>query len=467
MTSKEKKNWDAKCFPREKVDELMNRAVSEYMPGASLLMARQGFVYAKGYGCANVAEKTTATLETKYMVASVTKQFTCLAIMRLAKDGLLSLSDKVSRHFPELPSWAGEIEIRNLMNHTSGIPDYFDEAFIEKYCYEDPDAVAETLPLEIIASYDRLLFAPGTEHLYSNSGYVLLGVLVERLAGRSFASFANERVLRPAGMTNSCVLETGKRPDGLAVGYAGESGHYRPLPFNRGVVGWADGNLCSTVRDLYQWHLSLLSEAFLDADDARALFSPAVLPDGRRTGAGLGWFVGDRGGLREIWHTGSTIGFTSRISRFISFSDEAKNSPDAAVVFLCNMETAQLDKFSALFGSLVHLLLDDLIQKTGTEPFANAGLLKKFAGHYASSLDEEIRCDVTIAEGGLLVKGALRGFKGGEMVDYIGQGKDGEHRFALMNGADFIVGFDGTGRMYADSNGRMTYLVLQGEEVRA
>jgi hypothetical protein len=415
-------------------------------------MARDGFVHEKAYGHSDADKKTPATTDTKYMAASITKQFAAAAALKLASRGLLGLDEKISGYFPELPGWKESVTVRSMMNHSSGIPDYFDRDFIDKYCYA-PAADGDESAMSAISSFRELKFAPGGEHLYSNSGYVLLGKIIEKIARRPFADFAREELLAPAGMSDSVFLNSGELPKGAAVGYCVPNGAFEASPFNRISVGWADGNLCTTARDLYKWHMALLKKTVVSESEQQQAFSPLILPDGRQTGAGFGFFIGERGGLREIWHTGSTPSYTSRFSRFTDLPDGG----NAAIILLCNADAEDVDDFNALFGRLAHILLEDVYSPAAKARTATCAL-EKISGHYASALDEELICGVCPEGEGIRLVGKLRGFKRGVHADYAGSDPDsGEEVFYAADGADVVISFKGDS-MTINDIGRIAYL---------
>jgi CubicO group peptidase (beta-lactamase class C family) len=437
-----------------RADGLIAEYVGASAPGASLLMTRDGFVYERAYGYRDAENMIPADANTKYMAASITKQFTAAAVVKLAARGVLSLDDALSAYFPELPGWKGSVSIRSLLNHSSGIPDYFDANFLEKYAagdVQDGDSAA----MSVISSYRELKFAPGTEHMYSNSGYVLLGEIVEKVSGRPFHDFARDELLIPAGMKDSVFLCSGKRPEGSAKGYSAKPDKrgFAEVPFNRALAGWADGNLCATARDLCRWHEALSASSVLSEYEQERMCSPLVLPDGAKTGAGFGLFIGERRGLREIWHTGSVPGYASRFSRFPSLPDGGS----AAVILLCNADISCLDGLGSLFGQIVRILLEDVMAPVRRSP-PERSVLEKITGRYVSALDGELMCEVSPEETGIRALGSLRGFKNGLRAFFAGtKPGSGEAFFYAEDGSDIAMSFTGDS-MTVDDVGRTTRL---------
>jgi CubicO group peptidase (beta-lactamase class C family) len=439
----------------ERLDGAITEYVGDVMPGASLLAARGGFIYEKAYGYRDEREKIPAETGTKYMAASITKQFTAAAVVKLASHGLLALDDALSGYFPELPNWKESVTIRDMLNHSSGIPDYFDADFLEKCAGGDISPDDDSAAMSVISSYRKLKFVPKTEHLYSNSGYVLLGKIVEKVSGRSFPDFARDELLIPSGMNDSVFMCSGKRPEGAAKGYSSARGRraFSEEPFNRVTAGWADGNLCTTARDLYRWHEALLKGSVVCESEQEQMYSQLILPGGRKTGAGFGLFIGERGGLREIWHTGSIPGYLSRFSRFPALPDESS----AAVILLCNVDSSCFDTFNALFGRLTHILLEDVMtpgEKAAQEPYTR----EEIAGRYISALDENLTCEVSQERTEIRAAGTPRGFKNGIRAVYSGtEPCSGEAFFRAADGSDIIISFM-SDTMTINDIGRTIYL---------
>jgi CubicO group peptidase (beta-lactamase class C family) len=172
-------------------------------PGCAVGVARnEQIVYENGYGMANLETATPITPASIFHVASVSKQFTAMAIALLARDGKLSLDDDIRRYLPEIPNYGHRITIRHLLNHTSGLRDQWDLLFMARGRFEE-NRITESDVLEIVARQKALNFVPGTEYVYSNTGYTLAGRIVKRVSGKSLREFADERIFKPLGMTNT------------------------------------------------------------------------------------------------------------------------------------------------------------------------------------------------------------------------------------------------------------------------
>ncbi len=294
------------------VDSLFADYAAPGSPGASLIVIRDGrVVLRRAFGLANLDPRTAATPRSDYRLASVTKQFTATAVMLLVQDRRLALDDSVSRYL-EMPPYARGVTIRQLLNHTSGLPDY--EDFVpdtQTYQVKDRDV------LQLIGRADSLYFPSNTAFRYSNTGYALLALVVERVSGRPFARFLRDRVFRPLGMTETVAFEEGiSTVPHRAYGWSRDStGWVRTDQSNTSAV-LGDGGIYTSVDELVKWDHALATHRLVGPTLQAEAWTPATLADGRRTEYGFGWFV-ERDSLgTKQWHTGSTRGFRNAILRY-------------------------------------------------------------------------------------------------------------------------------------------------------
>lgn len=281
------------------VDSIMASICPRRTPGASLLIARGGEVlHHRGYGMSDISANVPAGSETAYPIASISKQFVCVAALLLAKDGLLQLDEPIAPHVPSLPAYANRITLRHLMTHNSGIPDYFTHDFIDEYCREDsPDFSQEELVNAIGRRFPHLEFAPGSAWRYSNSAYVILGQMIERVSGYSLTDLLKERIFTPLGMCKTRIADAAICPPGMAIGYQpSRSGGFDAATYNRAVAGWADGNSISTCGDLFIWQLAWQNGEILSPADWQQVFTPSGPRHRQQNRYGLGWFIGSRRG---------------------------------------------------------------------------------------------------------------------------------------------------------------------------
>jgi CubicO group peptidase (beta-lactamase class C family) len=256
----------------------------------------------------------SATPQTNYRLASVSKQFTAASILLLAEDGRLHLDDKVRHWLPTLPHVADPITLRHLLTHTSGLIDYEDVMDPA-----DTRQVHDADVLELLQSQDRTYFAPGTGYRYSNSGYALLALIVERAAKQRYADFLGERIFRPLGMANTVAHEAGiSEVAHRAYGYSLETstgakhGAWVRTDQSTTSAVLGDGGIYSSIDDLARWDAALYDERLLKWASLQQAFAPATQTDDPDVRYGFGWRISGE----TLWHSGETIGFRNVIVRY-------------------------------------------------------------------------------------------------------------------------------------------------------
>ena len=308
------------AFPApEKLVESLFKLYSEgKKPGASVLVAQNGkILYQRGFGYANIEKGIPVGPETKFRIGSISKQFTAAAILKLVEEGKMKLDDKLSKYIPDFPR-GDEVTIHHLLTHTSGIHSYTNEAnFVERVT--GPISWA-ALVQEIKAyEYD---FDPGSNWQYNNSGYFILGYLVEQVSGMSFNAYLKKTFFAPLGMKNTGVHVHGKKLKNEALGYDAEN----PDSIAVGLdwdMSWAGGagNLYSTVGDLFLWNEAIFNGRALQAGSLKAAHTPVLLNDGELPptlefdGYGYGWALTSFREAQEITHSGGLHGFLTNLSR--------------------------------------------------------------------------------------------------------------------------------------------------------
>lgn len=299
-------------LPRQQADieRLMQRYEGD-VPGASLLVVKDGeALVRRGYGRAELEQGIEAGPATNYRLASLSKQFTAAAVLLLAQDGKLALDDRLRTWLPSLPAATEAITLRHLLTHTSGLPDY-EELMAEPYDGQIRDAGV----LALLERQDRLLFPAGTAYRYSNSGYALLSLVVERASGLDYPAFLRTRIFAPLGMHGSLAfVADGPAVPHRAIGYSEAGDHWRRTDQSSTSAVLGDGGIYSSIDDLARWDAALYDDRLL-GPAARALaFSPQVEAAGEAHAAhyGFGWRItGD-----TLWHSGETIGFRNVIVRW-------------------------------------------------------------------------------------------------------------------------------------------------------
>ncbi len=293
-------------FDAKAVDALVAAEIqARGLVGITLAVARDGkIVLSRGYGLASIADRRPVTEETMFAIGSVTKQFTCACILLLAEDGKLSPQDKVAKYYPDLTK-ADRITILDLMNHVSGYPDYYPLDFVDRRL-ATPRPVDEVIHLYGTGKLD---FEPGTRYSYSNTGFDILGRIVEKVSGLPFGEFLSRRILKPLGMEHT-TYEPDPAGARFAEGYSSFalSGPEPAVPEGKGWVS-AAGAIYSTGSDLVRWDLALMSGKVLKPESYKLMTSPRKLADGRVSNYGCGLSVGDRGGTTVLGHNGAVAGF--------------------------------------------------------------------------------------------------------------------------------------------------------------
>jgi len=306
-----------------KVDEYVNGLVKANQFSGSILVARDGRVLvSKGYGMANLEDETPNTAQTKFRLGSITKQFTAVSILMLEEKGKLSVQDSICKYMTDCPQAWQPVTIRHLLSHTSGIPNF--TSFPD---YQKTMALRTTMD-ELIARFkDKPLdFQPGEKWSYSNSGYILLGNLIEKLSGKSYEAFLQENIFDPLKMTNSGYDSPARVIKHRASGYQPRNNVMINAPYLDMTIPHAAGALYSTVEDLYLWDQALYTEKLISKKSSDAMFTPV------KNGYGYGWGINRQNGLTRIEHGGGINGFVTFIARY----PEAK----AVVIVLSNFANA-------------------------------------------------------------------------------------------------------------------------------
>ena len=292
------------------VDEIFASYESGLQPGIAIEVIRNGEVLHLGtYGFANIEEATPIANDTAFRLASVSKQFAAMAIMLLEEDGRLSYDDPVSRYLPELGFYEG-VTIRHLLQHTSGLPDYYDVMDTSAGMPTNRDAL---LLLQQLARVD---FAPGERYEYSNAAYDTIGPLVAAVSGMSFAEFVRQRIFLPLGMTHSVVHdETKPEIANRAIGYEPDGEGFALNDYDPLNVIIGSGGIYSTLNDLYRWDQALYGETLVSKATLDLAFTSGTNNAGELLEYGFGWRIDEVQGHKAVRHGGSWVGFRTHILR--------------------------------------------------------------------------------------------------------------------------------------------------------
>ena len=295
-----------------RVDALVQAEMGrQKIPGLSLAVMRAGrIVKAKGYGLSNVELDVPVTPESIFQSGSVGKQFTATAVMMLVEEDRVGLDDRIPKYFPEAPEAWDKIAVRHLLTHTSGLKDYTDKDWDYRRDYTEDDILKriQALPVE---------FAPGEKWSYSNSGYVLLGILIHRVTGKFYGDFLRERIFGPLGMTTTRIISEQDIIPHRSAGYRLAKGELKNQEWVAPTLNTtADGSLYFTVLDLAKWDAALYTEKLIKRSSLDEMWTPVRLNGGKTYPYGFGWAVKEMNGHRLIEHGGAWQGFTTAISRY-------------------------------------------------------------------------------------------------------------------------------------------------------
>lgn len=359
----------------KKLDSLFTSLYAAKEFNGNVLVAEKGkVIYEKSFGLANEKTKQKLDKNTVFELASVSKQFTAMGIVQLEKEGKLSYNDPLTKYFPEL-SFYKPITIDNLLHHTSGLPDYmslFDKNWDKKKFATNKDVV------EMLAKYKpELLFVPGDKYEYSNTGYALLGLIIEKVSKQSYGDYLNKKIFKPLGMANTRVYRSRYKPEKIsnyALGYVVDSlGNKKLLDdlgkeyytyYLDGIVG--DGMVNSTTGDLLKWDRALYGDKLVNQKDKDLIFSSIVTKNNKDTRYGYGWAIDTKYPFGKIAnHSGGWAGYITFIERDLDY--------DKTIIILQNNDS---EAASSPVKQLRNILYDIKPIKV------DLATLQKYAGKY-------------------------------------------------------------------------------------
>ena len=306
----------------DRLDSLMQALHGRGQFNGSILVSVSGkMVYEKAYGKADLEKNEDFTTSTPCYLASLSKQFTAMGIMMLEEKKLLDFNDPISKYFPEFPSYAQTVTIRHLLNHTSGIVNYENLGI-------DHSWITNKEVFESLVTQPALRFKPGDKYEYSNSGYVLLALIIEKVSGTSFSGFMEKNIFQPLGMHDSFVYDKSTPRTKLrekAYGKFNDISQY-----GGGAVG--DGGIFSSVDDLFKWDAALYGETLVSQSTLSKAFSPAMLNNGTTSPYGFGWMLKNENGEQIVYHTGGSGGLRTFIERQLTHQN--------TIIILTNIENS-------------------------------------------------------------------------------------------------------------------------------
>jgi CubicO group peptidase (beta-lactamase class C family) len=304
--------------PTSATDSAIDALFASYnrpdVPGAALLV-RWGnqTIYSRAFGSADLESHMPTTVHTDFRLASLTKAFTAMSIMLLVQDGKLHFDDRVIDVLPGFPAYGRDIRIRNLLTHTSGLVDYEDFVPDSQTTQLNDDDV-----LRLMHRVDTLNFAPGSQYHYSNSAFVLLGLIVQHASGMPFPKFLHDRIFAPLHMDSTVAYVNGaSRIPFRAYGYTGDSsGHFTRTDQSSTSATLGDGGIYTSVTDMAKWNDALDHATLVDPAMMREAWSPTMLTTGKESGYGFGWFVATVNGELQLRHHGESTGFTNGVLKY-------------------------------------------------------------------------------------------------------------------------------------------------------
>lgn len=353
---------------KEKIKEYLDAYSKAWPMSGTVLVSQKGeILFHDGYGMANIEHSVPNTRATKLWICSITKAFTAAAIMQLSEKGLISVDDSIRRYLPEYSEFDERITIHQLLTHTSGIanynniPDFFSR--IQKLYYTEK---------EFIALFKDMApdFPPGEGYAYSNSGYYLLGVIIERVSKLPYEEFVTENILKPLGMNDSGFFRETDIVPGRASAYELYGDKYRNGPHDEATKFFSSGGLWSTAYDLYLWDRALNTEKLLSGASLEKLFTPC------RNNYGYGWEIDERFGRKKVGHNGFHSGFYSQIYSYI---DE-----EVCIIFLGNM----MQNVPGICDDLAAIVFGESYKLPSKPEKADIdkGIYSEYVGEYAEGM---------------------------------------------------------------------------------
>lgn len=323
---------------KQEMDDYLKASHEIWKFHGTALVAQNGeIIFKKGYGMANIELGTPNTPEMKFQIGSITKQFTATAILQLQEKGLLSLDDPITKHLPEYPQETGDkITVRHLLSHNSGIPNYTDMPGI---------MTQKALPVtvdELLGTFkDKPLeFEPGEKYKYSNSGYVVLGAIIEAVSGKTYEDYIQENILEPLNMSNSGYDHRDRIIKNRAAGYTqDEKGELRNADFVHMSAPYSAGALYSTVEDMLIWDQALYTEKILKKSSLDKMFTPVL------KNYGYGWVIEEKYDHTLVWHNGGIDGFHTTFNRWVD--------DNVCTVVLSNNDSAPVENIASGLAAMI------------------------------------------------------------------------------------------------------------------
>jgi CubicO group peptidase (beta-lactamase class C family) len=327
------------------VDSIFSQLADGRSPGVAVLVRKDGkTILQRGYGVRDLRTLAPIDGKTDFRLASFTKQFTAMAVMLLVRDGKLHYDDRLTQFFPDFPDYGRAVTLRHLLTHTSGLPDY--EALMDAGPWTEDRQIQDEEVLALLKRQPTPKFAAGMNWAYSNSGYVLLGLIVAKVSGVAYGDFLRQRIFQPLHMNHTLVYIKGRSSvPNRAFGHTKQAGAFLETDQSSTSATLGDGGVYSNLEDLAKWDQALADHTLLGEAEMEPALTAVRLNDGSETrwpstpgddnlnpgkpvAYGFGWFLGSYAGRARMWHSGSTRGFSTVIERF--------TAEKLTIIVLCN-----------------------------------------------------------------------------------------------------------------------------------
>jgi len=394
----------------------------EKAPGLALAVIKDGKpLIVKGYGLANVELNVPVKPETIFQSGSMGKQFVAAGVMLLVEDGKIDVDERISKYIGEVPDTWKNITVRNVLNHTSGMPnDFSDEDYKKDWTEDQLLAKAKTLPL---------VFEPGTNWAYSNVGYVVLGIMIGKVSGKFYGDFLHERIFKPLGMTTTRIISESDIIPNRAAGYRLEKGELKNQEWVSPTMSTtADGSLYWSILDLVKWDDALSKGGVLKPSSWSQVYTPAKLASGSTYPYGMGWSIDAINGRGLIEHSGSWQGFVTNISRYVD--------DKLTVIVLMNLAAGEPGKICHTVAEIVEPSLVQLPIKDN-DPTSTATHRKLLESFPVGSVDKNLFTDeaqkvlVPRIEAGRERARSLGALESFTLLKRAGEGNEIHHRYLV------------------------------------
>ena len=325
----------------EQINQIFAELKSDGGPGGAVLVVKNGqVVFKHGYGVIDLRSRRKIDGHTNFRLASCTKQFTAMAVMLLARDGKLRYQDRLTDIFPDFPEYGKSITIRNLLNHTSGLLDY-EDLMAKPAAGTPPENIPQIKDagvLQLLKEQKTTKFPPGTRWDYSNSGYAVLAMVVEKVSGQPFGDFLHDRIFAPLDMKQTVAYEKGKNTVAhRAYGHTHDGPAWREMDQSPTSAVLGDGGIYCSLDDLAKWDRALTHNTLLSEAEMEPAIIPVKVPDGSvqdpdgtPAAYGFGWFLNPYKNRSRMWHYGETVGFRTTIQRLVD--------DKLTIIVLCNRD---------------------------------------------------------------------------------------------------------------------------------